>query len=396
MGASAHYFSAPANLKAVKIDSLKRVIRKGSTTKPRWWRVNLGKKVTGTRKWRRIFRSEKDAKQFIDDVVIAVRKNGQSAFNIPQPVAVEAIALTKLLAPSGVSLTDAVKFFLRHNAATTGRIVDKLIPEYLQTKANPDYRKDQEISLGVFAREFGQKPIASILSSEIDKWLASKKWKPLNLRNRIRDYSMLFKWAKLHGHISENPFDKIPRPKVPRVTPAIFTVEEARLILEAAALHTEFGLLPMMAICLFSGVRIAEVQRMNWEMIDWSEGEIRLPGSITKTRSPRNIEILDGLRAWIGSNAPKQGEIVSRTKLRNRRYELLSVAGVVSKRNALRHSFASYHAAKYRDPGKLQILLGQETPSILFKHYIAATRRSDGTAFFDLRPATEVSLNLAA
>jgi integrase len=391
MGTSAHYFSAPANLKAVKVDSLKRVIRKGSTTKPRWWRVNLGKKVTGTCKQRRFFPSQKDAKRFIDDVEIAARKNGQSAFNIPQPLAIEAIALTEQLVPCGASLTDAVKLFLRHNAATTGRTVDKLIPEYLQTKANPEYKRDQEISLGVFAREFGERPIATILSSEIDKWLTSKNWKPLNLRNRIRDYSMLFKWAKLHGHISENPFDKIRRPKVPRVTPAIFTVRETRLILEAALSHPELGLLPMMAVCFFSGVRIAEVQRMRWENIDWSENEIRLPGPITKTGSPRNIEIFDALRAWIGEKPPRQGDIVSPAHLRNRRCELLSFAGVATKRNALRHSFASYHAAKYRDPGKLQILLGQETPSILFKHYIAATKGSDGRAFFDLRPTAEVS-----
>ncbi|MDQ2948538.1 MAG: site-specific integrase, partial [Acidobacteriota bacterium] len=158
-----------------------------------------------------------------------------------------------------------------------------------------------------------------------------------------------------------------------------------------AAAHPELDLLPMMAVCFFSGVRIAEVQRMNWEMIDWDEGEIRLPGAITKTRNPRNIEILEALRAWIGRTPPKQGKIVNTARLRLRRTQLLSLAGVASKRNALRHSFASYHAAKYRDPGDLQLLLGQETPSILFKHYIAATKRSEGTAFFELAPKRETS-----
>src|ERR1022692_633120 len=288
MRASAHYFSSPTKLRAVKIDSSKRVIGKDSKMKPRWWRVSVGKKFTGTRKERKFFDTENAAKQYIGAVMAALREKGHAAFTISQSVAIEAIALTERLAPCGVSLTTAVEFYLRHNARTTGQTVDKLIPQYLQTKANLDYRKDQKFSLTVFAREFGSRPIGTILSSEIDQWLASKKWNPLNLRNYIRDFAMLFNWAKFHGHISENPFDKIRRPKVPRVTPAIFTVGEARLLLETAAVHAELGLLPMVALCLFSGVRIAEVQRMNWEMIDWSEGEIRLPGSITKTRSPRN------------------------------------------------------------------------------------------------------------
>ena len=56
------------------------------------------------------------------------------------------------------------------------------------------------------------------------------------------------------------------------------------------------------------------------------------------------------------------------------------------KRNALRHSFASYHAAKHRNPGALQMLLGQETPSIMFRHYIAAVSKREADIFFNLRP----------
>jgi len=209
------------------------------------------------------------------------------------------------------------------------------------------------------------------------------------MRNRLRDLAMFFKWAKFHGQIAENPCDRIRRPKVARSTPVIFTADEARRLLETAVANPDLQLLPMLAIGLFSGVRIAEIQRMRWEMIDWEEGEIRLPGEITKTGNPRNIDIFDALRAWIGANPPKEGKIVSSSKLYFRRKELFRLAGVPRKSNALRHSFASYHAAKFRDPGNLQLLLGQETPSVMFRHYITATRKTDAIAFFGLRPKNQ-------
>lgn len=240
--------------------------------------------------------------------------------------------------------------------------------------------------MNVFAKDFGGVPVASISSSAIEKWFEKKAWQPLNARNYMRDLSMFFRWAELRDHAAGNPFDKVKRPHVERKAPEIFTVEEARKLLEAAHQHPELGLLAMYAVGLFSGVRIEELGRMRWEMIDWKEREMRLPGEITKTGMPRNIEIMPALRGALEEDAPQAGLLVEPRNLRLRREKLLSLASLTSKRNALRHAFASYHAAKHRDPGLLQMLLGQETPSILFKHYVTATRRSDAERFFELRP----------
>lgn len=371
--------------KAVKVDANKRVIPKKSGTKPRWWRVTLGKKVTGTGKIRRFFATEKAAHEFIAAATAAARQRGQLAFGIPQKLAVEAMELTRELEPHGFTLTQAVKYYLDHGARQTGRLFRDLIPEYLRTKAKPEYRRAQEISLLLFKKEFGKKPVAGIGPDSIEKWLDGKGWRPLNRRNYIRDLAMFFNWAKLHGHVTENPCDKVKRPIVQRSVPAIYTIDEVDRLLNTARKHPELDLLSMYAIALFAGVRIREIVRMTREMIDWEEGEIRLPPHATKSGSPRNIDIFDSLRAWIGGEA-KRGPIVSPVNLRLRRQRLHSLAGVPMKRNALRHSFASYHSAKYRDPGALQLLLGQETPSVLFRYYLNATRKADASEFFQSRP----------
>ena len=370
----------------VKVDAAKRLIRGDSREKPRWWMVNLGKRITGTRRSRQFFASEKAAREFIADSLNAARKRGHFAFEIPHKLAIEAVEGAEMLKPYGVTLTTAIEFFIRHNRAGVQTHLRDLIPVYLQTKENPRYRKAQQISLRLFERNFAAKPLGLIQTSDIESWLTAKNWRPLNRRNYIRDISMFFNWAKLRGHVEQNPCAKIPRPKVIQKTPTIYSVAEACLLLETASNHPELQLLPMLAICLFAGVRIEEAKRMRWEMIDWKEGEIRLPGEITKTHQPRNIEILDSLPAWIGPNPPKTGQIIASCRLRERRTELWRLAGVVRKRNALRHTYASFHAGFYRDPGLLQLQLGQQTPSVMFKHYIAATRRTDAEEFFSLRP----------
>jgi len=87
---------------------------KGVGSKPRWWLVTVGKRFTGTIKVRRFFKTEKQAKEFIADVIKAAKERGHLAFAIPQMLAVEAMELTKQLAPHNATLTDAVKFYLRH------------------------------------------------------------------------------------------------------------------------------------------------------------------------------------------------------------------------------------------------------------------------------------------
>jgi hypothetical protein len=171
MGRLHRHFSPPAMLKAVKLDASKHVIPKGARTKPTWWLVNVGKRSTGTSKIRRFFKTEKKAKQFIADTIAAAAERGRSAFAIPQALAVEAMELDKQLACYGVTLTQAVRFYLRHAATTASQTVEQLLPRYLLTKVNPEYQRDQKFSLRVFQQEFGKAPINTIQAPAIEKWL---------------------------------------------------------------------------------------------------------------------------------------------------------------------------------------------------------------------------------
>lgn len=78
---------------------------------------------------RKFFSTEKDAKQFIADIVLAAQERGRQAFSIPPALAVEAMELEEMLAPRGATLTDAVKFFLRHAGIVGGKTVNQFTKE---------------------------------------------------------------------------------------------------------------------------------------------------------------------------------------------------------------------------------------------------------------------------
>jgi integrase len=384
-----------SRLKAVKVDSEQRLIPKNDKRKATYWLVNLGKKFTGTTKQRRYFETEAEAKEFIRATENAKKTRGHAAFDIPQALAVEALNLQKELAPYGASLTTAVRFYLRHGPVVGRKTVSELVPIYLLTKKRADYRRAQEIALGVFERDFGKKTAASIMPPVIEKWFREKGWQPVSERNYRRDLNMFFRWAVRKDHASGNPMDKLDRHEVKTKTPEIFTVDEARRVLEAAYLNPSLGLLPYYAVGLFSGVRIEELERVTWKMFDFEENCIRMPGEITKTGQPRMPEINPALRAAI-ENVAASGPIVSPVNLRKRREKIHSLAGIANKRNALRHSFSSYHASLYKDPGRLQLLLGQQTPSVLMKHYVQAAPQREAEKFFNLLPPYEAPKEGAA
>ncbi|MCE0522011.1 MAG: hypothetical protein LV480_03775 [Methylacidiphilales bacterium] len=207
MNTAAHLKPIKRVIKPVKVDANKRVIPKGSLVKPAYWRVNVGKKLTGTRKQRRFFSTEREAQDFLADLQDGLKKKGTSAFVIEDALAHEALSLVEELKPHQVGLTEAVRFFLKHAPKQKGVKVKDVIPAYLEAKSDVDYRRAQEISLNRFAAEFGNKLVAGVFPDAVRKWFKKQGWKPLNQRNYMRDISMFFKWCKLNDYCTVSPME---------------------------------------------------------------------------------------------------------------------------------------------------------------------------------------------
>ncbi len=159
------------------------------------------------------------------------------------------------------------------------------------------------------------------------------------------------------------------------------------------ASETDPGLVPLLAIEAFAGIRPAEGERISWEDIDFEDNVLTVPGAAAKTGRARHIEMHRALLAWLdwfrkdripsGLIAPAIG-----TPLRTRLRAVRKLAGIIPwPQDCLRHTFASASlASEWRDIGKLCLDLGHTSQAMLHRHYHRAMRRAEADAIFDVVP----------
>jgi len=63
--------------------------------------------------------------------------------------------------------------------------------------------------------------------------------------------------------------------------------------------------------------------------------------------------------------------------------------------NGLRHSFASYHLAAFRDPRELALEMGHTRSEITFRHYRELVRPAEAERFWKIAPAIHSEPKLA-
>jgi hypothetical protein len=151
------------------------------------------------------------------------------------------------------------------------------------------------------------------------------------------------------------------------------------------------------AIGAFAGLRSAELQRLDWEEIDFEEEFIEVKAAKAKSARRRLVKMQPCLRAWIEPFAKKSGHVAPS----NIDYQLRKIthrAGIDTwPHNALRHSFASYHLARFKNAAELALEMGHTKTNLIFQHYRQVVRESQALLFWNVVPAEpENVVSLAA
>ena len=174
--------------------------------------------------------------------------------------------------------------------------------------------------------------------------------------------------------------EQLKKVKVTHDDVAVFSPVEMQSILHAAPMH----LVPILAIGAFAGIRMAEINRLDWSAIDLERGMIELRAGQAKTASRRIIPITDNLRAWI-EPLPRKGKVVPVKELHREVTALARSLKMEWPRNVLRHSFISYRIAKIKSADQVALEAGN-SPSIIFKHYRELTTEEQADKWFGILP----------
>ena len=220
----------------------------------------------------------------------------------------------------------------------------------------------------------------------------------ISLRTRLgylTDLRTLFSWGMQKCFIEENPVvaampgratrKRIMLAKRSRRREQVLSVQECRKLMRWVE-ENDPGLLVYPVLCLFAGLRPErEAPEVDWADVTFAD--ITVDARIAKDGETRIIEPLTpNLVEWlkvIGSS----GTISLPLRNLKRRWERArEVLGRDWPHDAMRHSYASYHFAMYRDAGLTAKNLGHPNATLLRKDYNNAVTHAEANAFWSIGP----------
>lgn len=348
--------------------------------------------IEGGKRQRKYFKTKAEAEAFQDERQTEARDTGTRQQLLDDERAAVG-DFRERLGALGLSVRDALKMAVEarervQRSADVATLAAELIEAKEREGKSARYLSDLRSRLGMFRADFGERPVASIQAEEISDWLDAMNAAPITVGNVRRLLVLLFNEGKRRRYCEHNPATDAIKPKVIESEIGILTPAQAARMLEGA----KDEILPVVAIGLFAGLREAELKRLDWSEVDLIGGLIEVKASKAKSARRRLVKIQPNLAAWLSPVAKRAGSVwpSNGRKLLEaaRRAAGFNLEGKPDwPHNAARHSFASYHLAKFQDAAALALELGHADTGIIFAHYRELVRPAQAETFWKIAPA---------
>lgn len=182
-------------------------------------------------------------------------------------------------------------------------------------------------------------------------------------------YGIRWEWC------DSNPVSRIEMPSVKEKNIRPLSIPEIRRQESTAAQPAHRDMQMPLQLMLYCGVRPTEITRLRPEDVRWREGELVIRPESSKTGGGRVIPLRHITRC-------KCEQIAQAHRVRRWR-ELRRAAGFTQwQADALRHTFASYHAAYFRNLPKLQLEMGHRDCDLLRTRYMSPVSRKEAIEFW--------------
>jgi integrase len=357
---------------------------------------------------RKYFETRKAAETFIDAEQVRRENLGKRAAHIHGALAEDALRASDILKPTPYTLLDAARLIARahsklepHSVRIDDAIneqtaaierrkrsisVNQLVDEFIANRRakgkSEIYIRDLTTRLRRFKEVMGDRIIAEITSADVDHWIQSLNVGPQTQNNFRAVLSAMWTFAVRRGYAATNVIQLVDKTSVVRDHIPTFSVEQLTTLLAAAP--PEY--LPVLAIGAFAGLRPEEINKLQWEDLDFHERTICVNASASKTRKKRFAEISDNLAAWLEPYADRSG-LVAPPNLQKLRRATMKAANILKwPPDILRHSYASAHFAFHRDPARTAVAMGHRDQSMLLNHYRSLTRPSEASRYWQIAP----------
>lgn len=246
--------------------------------------------------------------------------------------------------------------------------------------------KQAKTCLRRFSSMFGTLSPKDIDADAIETWFNSLPYSTRTIWNHYSQTRQFYNWKGIRTMVPITPFLDVEAPDKTDADARkqILSPDQMR---ELLALQVEPWIRCKIVLGGFAGLRTCELAKMSYESIDEEYEEIVVRKEESKggkAMRPRSVTLQPAVLRHI----PKgKGSLVGESKEWRCHRGMPKEAKLGETRfpqNALRHSFASYHLAHFRDASKTAFELGHTSPRLVYETYANAVSRRDAAAWWSL------------
>ena len=317
------------------------------------WKLEIRTSFAG-RKVRRFFETEGGAFNAGAEIVKKIRSKGVSSLNERE---------------GGVSMKTACAAFRARHEGKSKSHKDKVgqICDMLQAR---------------FA-------LAAVSPAQLESWFSTLPGSDTTRAMFYRYLRMFFGWAHRLELIQKNPIGAIDCPSA-KPSRNILTPDQMKAVLE---MDLADWMLATVLLGGFAGLRTIEIARMDWSDIDASTGEIHIRPGVGKDAGGFDQRIVN-----FTEPLTRRGEWLEKTSVKFHRGRIMPVALRAFHKerqalalalkwqswpdNCLRHSFATYHLARSKNPSLTAFQMGHTSPAMVQRVYAVPACRSDYESWF--------------
>jgi integrase len=287
----------------------------------------------------------------------------------------------------GESLLSAVKEHSRRRHHVADKRVPEIVEELLAAKQRDGlserYIQTLRSHLNRFASAF-QTNIGSVAARFIEEWLVAQKIGARARNNMRMSIITLFHFARSRGYLPKGQpteAEEVAKAKDRGGKIGILTPKQLANLLVAAEEEPKL----YFAIGAFTGLRSAELIRLEWDDINFARGHIQVGKGKAKTATRRLVPIAPNLMQWLSPYRGRTGLVFASEHVASR--SIAQAKDVIGDwpTNALRHSYATYRLAQCQDAARVSLEMGN-SPQMLFRNYRELADAQDAAAWFGIAP----------
>lgn len=188
----------------------------------------------------------------------------------------------------------------------------------------------------------------------------------------------IFAWGKRNDYCAQNPVDGIEVPEVQEKEITPLTLEEVERLEKAASHPAHRAMRWSLYLLLYCGLRPAEVERMRVQDIQREEKCVVVRPRVSKTGGGRVVPLRRD------SNL-RDVQLCIPRNWQNRWRALRRDAGFTARSwvpDVCRHTFASYHAAYFKNLHQLQLEMGHHDCHLLSSRYVSPVLPQAGKMYW--------------